>query len=242
MGKEGKYLGKIDESPLCYKFLPKGETVSEAQRYHQIQQLNGEAVTNLSSKSSAFAAFDEEWTADLITTFKGAKLYLGDSRSVKDLRDKNIDAVYSCTSHDKEDIGTGIESHQHLKVEDNGDLTVTSVEKFEKDFGNAADQVYNWLKEGKNVLVHCQEGVSRSTSILMCLFIKYRDMSIPDALRVIQKCRPIANPMSQWKKHLIHYTVVQKNTCNDVQKNVQLLPKYLFHSELKKRREHRLRS
>merc|ERR1711964_454541 len=76
-----------------------------------------------------------------------------------------------------------------------------------EQYGAAADQVYAWLSAGKNVLVHCEMGQSRSPAVIACLFMKYRNMSLREAMDLIFKRRRCVRTLerTQWKAHLKHF-------------------------------------
>merc|ERR1711964_501215 len=92
-----------------------------------------------------------------------------------------------------------------LVVEDTEDALSTF--QFMEQYGAAADQVYAWLSAGKNVLVHCEYGQSRSPAIIACLFMKYRNMSLTKAMNLIFKRRRIVRTLKQthWKRHLENF-------------------------------------
>ncbi|KAK1218650.1 hypothetical protein PQX77_018661 [Marasmius sp. AFHP31] len=50
------------------------------------------------------------------------------------------------------------------------------------------------VKSGKGVLVHCQQGVSRSTAIVIAYLIRYRNMSYDEAFQFVLQKRPCAKP------------------------------------------------
>ncbi|KAG7086182.1 hypothetical protein E1B28_002140 [Marasmius oreades] len=52
------------------------------------------------------------------------------------------------------------------------------------------------LRSGRGVLVHCQQGVSRSTSIVIAYLIRYKLMSYDQAFEFVLKRRPCAQPNS----------------------------------------------
>ena len=67
---------------------------------------------------------------------------------------------------------------------------------------------WNWLnikvnKENKKVLIHCQQGQSRSVSIATYFLIKQNKMSVNDALKTITKLRPTAKPNNNFVTQLI---------------------------------------
>ncbi|KAJ3123391.1 hypothetical protein HK098_001935 [Nowakowskiella sp. JEL0407] len=54
--------------------------------------------------------------------------------------------------------------------------------------------IENSVKNGKNVLVHCEAGVSRSATIITAYLMKSRDLSVNEALSELRKVHPRASP------------------------------------------------
>jgi len=50
------------------------------------------------------------------------------------------------------------------------------------------------LRGGKNILVHCQQGVSRSAAIVIAYLIKYHGMSYDSAHAFVKRKRPCIKP------------------------------------------------
>lgn len=64
------------------------------------------------------------------------------------------------------------------------------------------------LKSGRNVLVHCQQGVSRSPSIVIAYLIRNYGMSFDNALSLLKRQRACVKPNSgfisalrEWESH-----------------------------------------
>ncbi|KIY70327.1 phosphatases II [Cylindrobasidium torrendii FP15055 ss-10] len=66
----------------------------------------------------------------------------------------------------------------------------------------ACDYIDRLLKSGKNVLVHCQQGISRSTSVVIAYLMRHRHMSYDVAFAFVQQHRACANPNSGFVKVL----------------------------------------
>ncbi|KAL0574178.1 hypothetical protein V5O48_007766 [Marasmius crinis-equi] len=50
------------------------------------------------------------------------------------------------------------------------------------------------LRDGRGVLVHCQQGVSRSTAIVIAYLIRCKGMSYDEAFQMVLRKRPCAKP------------------------------------------------
>lgn len=82
-------------------------------------------------------------------------------------------------------------------------------DRFESDLTKYLDDLVEIidksLKQSKKVLVHCHEGISRSSSIVIAYLIKHHNLSSIDALQFVQKIRPIVNPNEGFKIQLVCY-------------------------------------
>ncbi|KAG6337373.1 hypothetical protein ID866_1696 [Astraeus odoratus] len=58
----------------------------------------------------------------------------------------------------------------------------------------ACQYIYNALSSGGNVLVHCQQGVSRSPAIVIAYLIHNLGMSYDQAYALVKRRRPCINP------------------------------------------------
>lgn len=59
-------------------------------------------------------------------------------------------------------------------------------------FNSAVDCIHNSLKMNQNILVHCKRGHHRSASIVAAYLIKYRGYVYLNAIKKINKARPLA--------------------------------------------------
>ncbi|KAF7305720.1 Phosphotyrosine protein phosphatase II [Mycena chlorophos] len=71
----------------------------------------------------------------------------------------------------------------------------------------ACDYIAEALGRGESVLVHCQQGVSRSASVVIAFLIRERAMSYEDALTFVRERRRCARPnwgfvrtLEEWEK------------------------------------------
>jgi Dual specificity phosphatase, catalytic domain len=66
------------------------------------------------------------------------------------------------------------------------------------DLGSVLREGVEFIEGGcigsEPVLVHCERGQSRSASLVIAWLIEKRGMSFPDALGLVQRCRPVARP------------------------------------------------
>lgn len=57
-----------------------------------------------------------------------------------------------------------------------------------------ADFIAAQVRDGRKVLVHCHEGVSRSVTMVLAYLIAHRDMTLAQAYRRVVFSRPVAHP------------------------------------------------
>ena len=128
-------------------------------------------------------------------------LYLGSYRNASDKEEiklLNIKYVLNCAiecySHYPKDI-----HYKHLKLCDHPSFNIM----------NYLDQAAAFIEEAKNancnILIHCQLGISRSTSCLIAFFIKNLNYSALTALQYIKKKRRIVMPNYGFIEQLMRY-------------------------------------
>lgn len=67
----------------------------------------------------------------------------------------------------------------------------------------ASSHIERALRAGRNVLVHCQQGVSRSASIVIAYLIRYHNMSYESASSLVRHKRACVKPNSGFV-HALH--------------------------------------
>ena len=74
---------------------------------------------------------------------------------------------------------------------------------------SAADWIHAALSQAEvgqsNVLVHCRWGKSRSPALVLAYLLKYRGMTLNDALAYVQSKREISQPNSGFMRQLKAY-------------------------------------
>jgi hypothetical protein len=78
-------------------------------------------------------------------------------------------------------------------------------EDISRYFEEAADYIHGALSKEQKVLVHCFAGKSRSATIMISYLIKYRNMTVDEALQLIRKKRAIAQPNLGFLRQLREY-------------------------------------
>jgi len=64
----------------------------------------------------------------------------------------------------------------------------------------------NISRPGGRVLVHCQEGVSRSVTIVTAYLMRYHHLSLYQALACVLDARPLAGPNEGFIEQLVMYS------------------------------------
>lgn len=141
--------------------------------------------------------------ADLIT--KG--LYLGNVCSAHDeqwLLNHNIALIISVAKEWKAytcPFNTSSIRQLFYDIDDRND---EDSEKVTRLFNNAAHTIDNYIKQGENVLVHCNMGISRSTSVVIrYLQLKYPRKSYRKLLHLVKQRRPVATPNNLFSRILV---------------------------------------
>jgi len=70
----------------------------------------------------------------------------------------------------------------------------TSETDLTRYFSSAVDFIHRARGEGLNVLVHCEQGISRSVSCVLAYLVIHLRRPLLDSYRFVESCRPIACP------------------------------------------------
>ncbi|CEG48077.1 dual specificity protein catalytic domain-containing [Plasmopara halstedii] len=74
-----------------------------------------------------------------------------------------------------------------------------------QDLSSVLDSSITFIEQAKyygRILVHCNKGVSRSTSMILAYLIKYQTMTFDQALTFVIERHPIANPNANFRQQL----------------------------------------
>jgi len=135
-----------------------------------------------------------EFSATKITS----NIYIGDINSAyqkEHLNKEGITHIVSCVLGNTPGYPSDFK-YLVVDVIDNEQENLT--DKFEE----AVHFIERAILENGKVLIHCVCGISRSVSITIAYLIYKEDMTIEEALKLIQSKRPIANPNPSFLKQL----------------------------------------
>ena len=128
-------------------------------------------------------------------------LFLGSYRNAcnkQEIKDIGINYVLNCAIECMESFPAGIK-YCHLKLSDSPSFKIIHYLEKATSFINQA-QINNGV-----ILVHCQLGISRSTSCVIAYMIKYMGYTAKNALNFIKKKRPQVMPNFGFLQQLMAY-------------------------------------
>ena len=133
-------------------------------------------------------------------------IFLGAYRNAchkEEIKNLEINYVLNCAMECYDNFNSNIK-YLHLKL---NDLPSFNIRPF---LDKAADFINECKENNGCILIHCQMGISRSTSCLIAYMIKYLGYSFMEALEYIKKRRPQVFPNYGFIKHLMNYEKINK--------------------------------
>ena len=141
-----------------------------------------------------YSRYDDENPMDQILDH----LWIGNLEAVCSAN--NMDAVVSAVNEDRitwECLKNcvGDRAHFWVNIRDKPD------EPIEEYFVSVSDFIHKYIKQNKNVLVHCAAGHSRSVTLVIYYLMRYQGYkTVDEALQKIQQHRPYAQPSNGFLK------------------------------------------
>jgi len=135
---------------------------------------------------------------------------IGAAFNKKVLEEHKIEHILCCCAGVKEAYPT-LFTYKMLKLLDKPTEDITQY------FEDSSDHIHDILSKGQKVLVHCFAGKSRSTTIMMSYLIKYKNMTVDEALALIRTKRPVAAPNMGFLKQLRDYEKKVKELVKSVE-------------------------
>ena len=134
-------------------------------------------------------------------------LYLGSYRNAcdkREIKDLGINYVLNCATECRESFPPEVK-YCHLKLNDSPNFRILSY----------LDRATNFINQAQSnngiILVHCQLGISRSTTCVIAYFIKYLGYTAMSALNFIKRKRTQVMPNYGFLNQLLVY---EKNNLN----------------------------
>ena len=135
-------------------------------------------------------------------------LYIGNFESPHDkdfLEDNNIKLIVNCTKTYNYKLPSNIQKIR---------LNITDVNTPENNIiiANNIDKILEiiniYLKSEEGVLVHCHMGQQRSAAVIACYLMKYKKLSLKDAINKVKSKRRMAfNPQATFMDFLQYYEI-----------------------------------
>jgi hypothetical protein len=178
------------------------EIINNGMSHSQIIKKRNTKICTLCNKEIELYRFNFHYNLhpSLILPF----LYLGSYRNAcdkKEINDLNILYVLNCAIECYDHFPKNIK-YCHVKL---NDLPYFNILPY---LNKSSDFIEEARKNKKNILVHCQLGISRSTSCVIAYMIKYMNYNCLDALEFIKKKRKQVMPNYGFIEQLIKF---QKN-------------------------------
>lgn len=128
-------------------------------------------------------------------------LYLGSARAASDkaaVSNLYITCIINATENVTNDVASAVE---HIRVSVVDSPSTQMIDHFDA----VADKIHCVEEQRGRTLVHCNAGVSRSSTLCLAYLMKYRDMSLVEAHSWVKARRPLIRPNSGFWKQLIEY-------------------------------------
>jgi protein-tyrosine phosphatase len=138
-------------------------------------------------------------------------LYIGNSNNAEDIYELNYYDINVIINTAQEHCRI---AYQYDKLEKYVKYYILDTDDFpiDKYFNETSDLINFYIKQKKNVLVHCIMGRSRSVSIVLAYLIKYyedseyKKMTFEEGLKLIKLNRSIACPNNGFIEQLKNYS------------------------------------
>ncbi|CDI79531.1 dual specificity protein phosphatase, catalytic domain-containing protein, putative [Eimeria praecox] len=167
-------------------------------------------------------AYNESCSLEPLDSVRFPWLFLGDRRAARNeqlLRRQKIAYIVNCTPpcgeggvpnfHERLCIGSRL-AFRYLRVP----VFDTQAETLQPHFENVWEFMETCrTREDGNLLIHCNQGVSRSVAFICSYLIKYEGMSSEEALAFVRRRNPLAQPNESFRSQLeVLYESVKKES------------------------------
>ena len=155
-------------------------------------------MANLVYNDRPKVAKEEFGAAETVEVFSGYAsqildgLFLGSKEScgedlLSSLQEKGITGIVNCTKKAK-NVHQEFIKYCNIRINDESSADIGMY------FPDATEFIHEHVSQGGAVLVHCEKGVSRSSTIVIAYLMRYHDMKRDEAYTKVKSNHPIADP------------------------------------------------
>lgn len=148
-------------------------------------------------------------------------IFLGNYGSIKKeaCKTHNISHVINCTRDLPPPNVKTVQFHR-VPVDDNPGVKIL------KHFEKTTRKIFDIIKTGGKVLIVCRAGISRSSTIVIAFLMRYHNMSLVDAHRLVRAQRPKIRPNDGFWRQLVEYekTLFNSSTVSMVRTKAGIFP------------------
>jgi len=142
-------------------------------------------------------------------------LFLGNAENAKDIawmKENDIATVVCCMTDDETRFAQLYSGYYNtvgitwfnINVDDTED------EQISAHFDSTYDLITDHRSQGKNIMIHCRQGISRSATIVLAYLIREKKWTRRQAIEFVSRISPIIDPndsfMDQLKEWELHCT------------------------------------
>jgi len=137
------------------------------------------------------------------TTLINDNLFLGGETSSKNkatLKEFNIQVIVN-VSNNVECVFEKEKGYIY-KVIPIADVPTAKISSY---FDETTQFIHTHITNGKNVLVHCKAGASRSATMVIAYLMKYNNLTLKEAFLLVKERRKLVHPNIGFWKQLVEY-------------------------------------
>lgn len=186
--------------------LSKVETIVTKESGERVKEIDGKIVIdpnlNLGQPKDRFFMIDAKPDESLNEVTKG--LFIGSQDAASNytgLKEKEITHIFNAAIH----IDNFFPNDFVYKSEALYDEPTFDVTPY---LDSSADYINDTLKNDGKMLVHCNAGISRSSTLILAYLMKWRKLSLDDGLIMVREVRPFARPNARFMMKLKEFETI----------------------------------
>lgn len=129
-------------------------------------------------------------------------LFIGSMDARLCVEQRGIGAVVACLTAEEhaalKPLPVGVVEH-HVLMDDTTSFEHDALHSLVVD---ATSFIRTQIAEGRNVLVHCAAGISRSATVVLAYLMLRDSISFPEALQRVREARPRVRPNARFEQYL----------------------------------------